>query len=113
MRSETIALIQHALSDDPTLTRAERGEILQAVTGKTPFDRILHRKEVAQRLMVTSRTIGNWAAQGLLKRVSLPGRKKALGYRESDVSAFIEKLSVTRDTPAVRERLERFISGRK
>jgi DNA-binding transcriptional MerR regulator len=47
--------------------------------------RLLTREEVAALLRVTTRSVNNWVAQGILKPVRLPGRTQARGYLESDV----------------------------
>ena len=51
---------------------------------------LLKRAEVAALLRVTTRSVSNWAAQGILKPVRLPGRTQALGYLESDVAHLLK-----------------------
>ena len=51
--------------------------------------RILRRREVARRFGVSVRAIDNWARQGILERVKLPGRARAVGFRLADVERLI------------------------
>jgi predicted DNA-binding transcriptional regulator AlpA len=52
-------------------------------------DRVISRKAVAERCGVTTKTISNWCDQGFLTPVTIPGKYRAVGYRESDVDALI------------------------
>ena len=51
--------------------------------------RILRRHEVARRFGVSVRAIDNWAVEGILQRVRLPGRIRAVGFRLADVERLI------------------------
>ena len=51
--------------------------------------RLLRRAEVARLLSRTTRSVDHLARDGILKRVSLPGRSRAAGFRESDVLQLI------------------------
>jgi hypothetical protein len=51
--------------------------------------RLMRRTEVARMLGRTIRSVDHLAREGVLKRVSLPGRSRAAGFRESDVLALI------------------------
>lgn len=53
-------------------------------------DRILRRAEVASRLGCSTRAVDKWANEGKLVRFCPRGFRRALGYRESDIAAFIE-----------------------
>ena len=57
-------------------------EICAPVTG---CDRLLSRNEVASILRITIRTVNNWVTQGHLIPVRIPNRRRALGYRQSDI----------------------------
>ena len=52
--------------------------------------RLLTRGEVAAIMRVTPRSVNNWAAQGILRPVRLPGRQRARGYLASDVGRILE-----------------------
>lgn len=56
---------------------------------KNGCERILSRAEVAQRCRVTTRAVNKWVRQGILKPIRLPGRKQALGYRETDIETLL------------------------
>ena len=45
--------------------------------------------EVARRLGRSPRAVDRLAAEGALRKVLLPGRTRAAGFRESDVAALI------------------------
>lgn len=53
-------------------------------------DRLIRRADAAARLGRTQRFIDRLAADGILTRVRIPGRKRACGFRESEVMALIE-----------------------
>ncbi len=97
MLSSTRSAIRAILTADPSLNPAARFAALAALDGKpapaasaSPAARILRRGEVAKRFMVSVRAVDQWAASGILNKVRLPGRARASGFRESDVSALIE-----------------------
>ena len=53
-------------------------------------DRILSPAEAAERLSLSVRTLGRLAAtQGGIQKIQLSARR--VGYRESDISSFIER----------------------
>jgi len=52
-------------------------------------DKLLRPRVAADRLGCTPRTIFNLLKSGALHRVVLPGRKRALGVRESEISALV------------------------
>ena len=55
-----------------------------------PAPRILRTAEVGRRLGLCPRSVRNLAKQGTLPPFRLPGRVRAVGYREGDVIALIE-----------------------
>ena len=83
---------------DPTVSPADRGRLLAALRNgnATPAPaaptgpRLLRRREAAQMLAVSLRTLDGLAATGALRRVTLPGRRRGAGFRESDLLALIE-----------------------
>ncbi len=72
------------------LPTADRRRLLESMNTAGPPECLLRRKETARRLGVTQRAVDRLAAAGYLPRVRLPGRVRAVGFRESDVSAIIE-----------------------
>lgn len=54
-----------------------------------PKTRIMRRHEVAEVLGRSQRTIDNLASEGVLRRVTLPGRKRACGFLAKDVEALL------------------------
>ena len=51
--------------------------------------RLARRREVARLLSVSLRTVDHYAKQGLIERVRMPGHKRTLGFRLSDVHALM------------------------
>ena len=77
-----------------SLNKEEQAEFIrmcgiQSNSSQEKFTGIMRREEVAKLAGRTLRAVDKWAEQGLLKRVKLPGRKKAIGFRESDVRALL------------------------
>lgn len=58
-------------------------------------ERIIPRREVAQRFNKTPRTVDQWAARGLLHKVKLPGSSRAVGFRLSEVEGLLREGSRT------------------
>lgn len=54
-------------------------------------ERILRRREAGERLGVSLRTVDLLAAQGILKKMKFPGRRRACGFRACDVSRLINQ----------------------
>ncbi len=87
------------LKADPSITANDRADILAAIknSGKTaartaaPGNRVLKRREVAERLGMCPRTVDGLARSGALRRVILPGRQRGAGYVEADVIRLIEE----------------------
>lgn len=93
IRSATLAIWK----SDPSITVEARSAALSLLEGKakpdtafTVDDCILKPAAVARLLSVTARSVHNMAAQGILTKVRLPGRRLCSGYRKSDVIALIE-----------------------
>ena len=81
------------LSADETITESQARaalDILRGVKrGEERADYPLTRAEAAKRLRVSNNTITNWGKAGIIRRVTIPGRRKALGYSEADVCAIL------------------------
>jgi hypothetical protein len=97
MMDSTLAAIRAVVSADPTLTLTDRKRILAALQNApqqeaptTPQpDRILKARDAAALIGKTPRTLHRLAAQGAIRRVRFPGRRRGAGYRASDVQALI------------------------
>ncbi len=64
---------------------------LNADTPKDPGQpRVVRRHEAARMLARSLRSVDMLAAQGLLRRIKLPGRKRGCGFLESDLLALLE-----------------------
>ncbi len=91
--------IRALLKADPSLTPTDRQAIVAAASGhgRKAIDaavgggpRLLRPRDAAKMLAVTTRSLSNYAAAGMLSPVKLPGRQRAAGYRYADVVALIE-----------------------
>jgi hypothetical protein len=99
MLPTTIDAVRALLKTDPTLTPADRARLLLIIKGYGKADstpnvrtepRLLRRGEVARRLGCSLRAVDSWTREGILEKVILPGRVRAAGFRETDISALIE-----------------------
>lgn len=93
--------IRAILKVDASLTPENRLEILSAMdaAGRGPPSnrtaliddaKVVRRKEVAQMLGRSIRLVDMLARTNALPRVTLPGRKRACGFRLADVTALIK-----------------------
>lgn len=100
MLSTTIEATKAIFKADHTISTEERAEILRIIRGGgrrllqssgrvVGEDRIIPRKAVASLFNRTTRAVDKWAREGLLTRVKLPGRKRSVGFRESEVIALM------------------------
>lgn len=89
MQAHTCAAIAALLKSDPTVSPRERQHFLQKKDEPPEADRLVRMGEIAARLGVTKRSVTNLLADGTLPRVTLPGRKRALGTRESALAELI------------------------
>ena len=97
MLSTTIDAIRAVLRMDVTVSGPERAKILfrlrrgdQERKGvPTREARLLRREVVAERLGCSVRAVDNLAAQGVLRKVTLPGRRRASGFREADIETLV------------------------
>lgn len=99
MLPTTIQAFAAIIKADPSVSPDDRNAIItflrnhgQARGNATaPGNRILKRREVAERLGVCPRTVDGLSRSGALRRVVLPGRQRGAGYLESDVEKLIEQ----------------------
>ena len=77
---------------DKTIPAASRRAVLAILRGEqveVKEDSILTRSEAAKKLRVSPVTVTTWARKGIIRRVSVPGRRKAVGYSAKSVFAII------------------------
>ena len=100
MLDTTQDAVKAMLRADPSLTPADRNRILATIRnhGRTPVNadpttpepRLIRRADAARRLGCSLRAVDNWTRAGILRKVTLPGRTRAAGFRESDIVALID-----------------------
>ncbi len=106
MLPTTLDAVKALLKADPALTPADRTRIVASVRNHgrevekkqndgPPEKRILTRREVARRFNRSLRFVDNLAKDGTLRRVTLPGRKRACGFRAEDVERLMSGEGVT------------------
>ena len=92
----TLDAMKALLKADPALTPADRARIVASVrnhgrdvetprAGAVAEKRILPRAEVARRFNRSLRFVDYLAKAGTLRRVKLPGRKRACGFLAEEV----------------------------
>ncbi|HNS81268.1 MAG TPA: hypothetical protein PKM67_07410 [Kiritimatiellia bacterium] len=73
------------------LTAKDRAALLKDLTPAQPTEqRLVRRREAARLLACSVRTIDHYVEKGLLRRVSVPGLSRAIGFRLADVQAVID-----------------------
>jgi len=96
MMTTTADAVKAVLRADPGLTPADRARILALIRNhgrdsETPRTiqsvekRILVRAEVARRFNRSLRFVDHLAKAGTIRRVKLPGRKRACGFLAEEV----------------------------
>ena len=102
----TLDAMKALLKADPALTPADRVRIVASVrnhgkdsetekTAVAPEKRILPRGEVARRFNRSLRFVDHLAKAGTLRRVKLPGRKRACGFLADEVERLMTSEGVT------------------
>jgi hypothetical protein len=100
MLATTFQIVKCGLQADPSLTPADRTRLMAILRNGANADkpetttervaRIIQRRETARRLGNRSlRFVDRLEEEGILKKVRLPGRKRAVGFREEDVNRLI------------------------
>ncbi len=103
MLATTLDVIKAGLKSDPTVTPRDRTKILATLrsgpgtatinltepheASQQRIQRIVRRAEAARMYGCSLRLVDRLAAQGVLKKVRLPGRKRGAGFLESDLLA--------------------------
>lgn len=94
MKAYTDTAITALVAGDETIGRDDAKVALAILRGQKPpelaqEDKILTRREVAAKLRVSCVTVTNWARQGVIRRVAIPNRRKAVGYSWLSVMAIM------------------------
>ncbi len=99
MLPSTLEIVRSALRADPSLSVAERTELLRRLkegpTGPSPAavvaadPRLVRRGEAARRLACSVRTVDRLARIGALRRRKLPGRVRGAGFLVSELDGLI------------------------
>jgi hypothetical protein len=98
MLDTTFQIIKSAMRADNTLSPTERSSIMttirkpqsQASTAVEPkAAKIVRRREAAALIGRSLRFIDSLESTGVLQKVRIPGRQRALGFREADIVALI------------------------
>lgn len=81
------------LSADPSVNPEDRKALVetlkQGVKTETKPEQVLRRKETAKRFGVTVKAVDQWARAGILMPIRLPGKSRAIGFRESQINDVI------------------------
>ncbi len=96
MLNTTFDAVKALLKADPTLMPADRARIVERVRNHgraietnqknaKQENHILPRREVARRFNRSLRFVDHLAKAGTLRRVKMPGRKRACGFLAEDV----------------------------
>lgn len=100
MQTSTATAIKAIISTDGSIDPAARARLIKALsatpTPEAQGERLLRRGEVAKRLAVSLRTVDTLHNQGILKKVTLPGRERSAGFRLADVDALLAGNGVAR-----------------
>lgn len=96
MLATTVDAMKALLKADPVLTPGDRARILASIRNHgmdsemlrpapTQEKRVLPRAEVARRFNRSLRFVDHLAKDGTLRRVMLPGRRRACGFLAEEV----------------------------
>jgi hypothetical protein len=99
MLPTTTDAVRAVLKSDPTITPADRTRILAAIrnhgrdsdheNAEPRQNRILRRSDVAKRLNRSLRFVDKLSAEGVIQKVTLAGRQRAVGFRSEDVERLL------------------------
>ena len=99
MKACTDTAIMALVAGDETIRPADANAALALLRGKglpelVEEDRVLTRAEAAAKLRVSGVTISNWAKSGIIRRVAIPNRRKAVGYSWKSVMEILDGRNV-------------------
>ena len=95
MLKTTRDAINAIMATDVSIDPVERQAIMDTLrkgcktTVETKPDRVVRRQETAARFGVSPKTVDLWVRTGYLTPVKFPGKDRAVGFRESEVSRLI------------------------
>ena len=97
MLATTLEILRSGLKSDPSLTPADRTRLLALLRNGPPkaetppfsTPKVLSRHATSATLNRSLRFVDRLAQEGILKKVRLPGRQRAIGFLEADVRAII------------------------
>lgn len=94
MKNHTETVIASICAADETIKKADMLAALSLLRGEKngvaePCDVPLTREEAARLLRVSKTTVTAWGKRGVIRRMAIPGRRKALGYSRRSVMAIL------------------------
>ncbi|GEM_PF-4827974 len=95
MLNTTKTALGAILSSDPSITPEQKKAAIQAATESTateaaPIARIVKRTEASKILGLGLKRIDQLARAGILKRVTIAGCKRSIGFSEASLRAITE-----------------------
>ena len=99
MLGTTKTALNAILSADPSITPEQKRAMLQAATESTAYEvnalpRVIKRNEASKILGLGLKRIDQLARVGVLKRVTIAGCKRSIGFSESSLRAITEQGTV-------------------
>ena len=90
MKEHTEKVIAAICAADETIKKADMEAALSLLRGYKPelapeCDKPLTRAEAAALLRVSRATVTTWAMRGVIRRMEIKGRRKALGYSRRSI----------------------------
>lgn len=94
MKSQTESVIASICAADETIKKPDMVAALSLLRGDKKSiapecDTPLTRGEVSNLLRVSRATVTTWAKRGIIRRIEITGRRKALGYSRRSVLAIL------------------------
>lgn len=94
MKSQTESVIATICATDETIKKADMLAALALLRGEKnavadDCDVPLTRAEAANLLRVSRATVTTWGKRGVIRRMAIRGRRKALGYSRRSVMALL------------------------
>ena len=100
MLPTTTQIVRTALAADPSLSVSERTHLLKLLRGQRETHvpaapespRILRRRQVAERLGRSLRSVDLLSKQRILHKVKLPGRTRAAGFMSTEIDRLLAEV---------------------
>lgn len=94
MKEQTAQVIASICAADETIKKSDMTAALSLLRGDKKgtaeeCDTPLTRSETAAMLRVSRQTVTTWAMRGIIRRMEIKGRRKALGYSRRSVVAIL------------------------